>query len=107
MEGNNQQFNPYGQPVIQAGPMSNMSAPGFTKWLIISILQMMCCNQLTGIICLVMVLMADSDFKRGIMADYQGKMKTVKILTAIGVIFSFIIIVLYMILIGFSIIAEL
>ena len=107
MDGNNQQFNNYGQPVVQATKMPGMSAPGFTKWLIISIMQMMCCNQLTGIICLILVLMSDSDFKRGMFADYQGKMKTVKILTAIGVIFTFVILALYMILVGFSIIAEL
>lgn len=104
MDGNNQQFNEFGQPFVQA---PKTSAPGFTKWLIISIMQMMCCNQLTGIVCLILVLIADSDFKRGMFADYQGKMKTVKILTAIGVIFTFVILALYMVLVGFSIIAEL
>ena len=103
MDGNmqgNMQGNMY-QPNIP------QKTPDFTKWIIISVAQMACCCQITGILCLVMTILADSDFKKGLYNEYNNKMKTVKIATIIGVIVGFIVSVAYLGLVGLDLFLEL
>ena len=93
-----------GQPMYnQAIPPKN---PSLTTWLIISILQIFCCNNITGIISLIFTILADSDFKKGLIAEYDSKMKAAKIATIVGVISGVIIaiclIIYYIIIFGIA-----
>ena len=86
---NNQ--NMYGQNMGNPGMNNQVYAPApknpaFVTWLTLSILQLLCCNQITGIISLIFTILADSDFKRGMMTEYNSKMKGAKIATIIGII---------------------
>lgn len=64
----------------------NQKTPGFTKYLILSILQTLCCCQITGIVALVFTLFANSAFKKGDMMDYQYKIKGAKTSLIVGLI---------------------
>ena len=86
MDNMNNGTNNYGyQPNMPVG-----SAPEFTKYLILSILEMVCCCQITGIIGIVFVVMANSAFKMGNMMDYQVKIKNVKTTLLVGLIIGII-----------------
>lgn len=51
------------------------NAPEYGKNLGLSIFQMICCCQVTGLIALVVTLIANSDYRTGKMDDYEKKMK--------------------------------
>lgn len=119
MNGNNQQekVNQYGQNMNPTDMMNGMDygnapapgtpTPGFVLWLVVSIAQMMCCNQITGLICIVLTILADSDFKKGVYGEYNSKMRLVKILTVVGVVIGLAVLVVWFLLMGISILAEL
>ena len=67
-------FNQYQQPVN----------PTFVKDLILSIVQLLCCCQITGILSLVFVIMANGDFKQGNMMGYQAGTKRAKTTRIVG-----------------------
>ena len=75
------------------------SAPEFTKYLILSIVEMICCCQITGIIGIVFAVMANSAFKIGNMMDYQAKIKNTKttllIGLAIGIVCNLLLVLVY------------
>ena len=93
----------YGMPVQPKNPL-------FTKWLIISILQFFCCNNITGIISLVLTIIADSDFKKGMFAEYESKMRGAKIASIVGLIMGLLIyvfvIIYYVFIIGIFALSE-
>lgn len=106
MYGNNMQgtnMQGYGVNMAPKNPL-------FTKWLIISILQFLCCNNITGLISLILTIIADSDFKKGMMAEYESKMKGAKIATIIGLITGLLIylfvIIYYIFIIGIFALSE-
>ena len=69
----------------------NQKTPGFTKYLILSILQTLCCCQITGIIALVFTLFANSAFKKGDIADYQYKIKGARTSLIIGLVIGILV----------------
>ena len=71
-------FNQYNQPQQQN--------PTFTKDLIFSIFQLLCCCQITGILSLIFVILANTAFKQGNYMEYQAKTKTAKTTRIIGYI---------------------
>lgn len=70
------------------------SAPNFTMYLILSIAELLCCSFITGIIALILTIMANSAYKIGNMIDYQSKMKISKILLIVGLCIGIIMYVL-------------
>ena len=95
MEGKRLNNGYYNQNMNQM----NQKTPGFTKYLILSILQTLCCCQITGIIAFVFTLFANSAFKKGDMMDYQSKLKGARtsliVGLVIGVIATIFIVVVY------------
>lgn len=77
----------YNQGMGQPNPapqINPQSAPEFTKYLVLSIIQLLCCNQITGIVALVFTILANSAFKIGNILDYQSKIKGAKTTLLIG-----------------------
>jgi len=64
---------------------SNIIEDETVLYIILSILSLFCCNQITGIISLIFSIMASSDYKRGDYKDAQEKWKICKITLLIGV----------------------
>lgn len=60
------------------------NAPEYGKNLGLSIFQMICCCQVTGLIALVVTLIANSDYRTGKMDDYEKKMKNANIALIAG-----------------------
>ena len=60
------------------------NAPEYGKNLGLSIFQMICCCQVTGLIALVVTLIANSDYRAGKMDDYESKMKNANIALIAG-----------------------
>lgn len=97
---NGQGFDQYSQP--QGAPMgytgvgmggmgvTSMNAPDYTLWLILGIIQtclICCCNCLsfiTGVVTIVLVIMANNSYKVGNGPDYVNKMKIAKIVCSVG-----------------------
>lgn len=104
----NENFN---QDINQMSNMSKQSTPEFTKYLVLSIVQMMCCCQITGIIALVFTILSNSAFKIGNIEDYQSKIKAAKttliVGCIIGVIAYIIMIIVYMAIFGMALLSEL
>lgn len=69
----------------------NASPPWFTTWMVISIVEMLMCNLLSGTITLVLILLGDSDYKQGKIAEAESKKKIATVVTIVGAIFSVII----------------
>lgn len=60
----------------------------YIPWLIAGIVQLMCCNQITGIITILFSFLANEDYTKGSINEYKSKIKCAKIATIIGVILS-------------------
>ena len=86
------------------------STPEFTKYLILSIIQLLCCCQITGIIALVFTILANSSFKIGNLVDYQSKIKSAKTVLTVGWIVAaviyIIVIVMYGAMFGIALLSE-
>ena len=94
------------QGMNQMPNMNQQSAPEFTKYLILSIIQLLCCNQITGVIAIVFTVLANSAFKVGSMIDYQSKTKAAKTTLTVGWIISAIIYGLIIVIYGFAFVAA-
>jgi len=57
-----------------------------TKYIIWGVIQIICCNQITGIATLILALLANSDYAKGEMESHNNKIHTCKILTWVGII---------------------
>lgn len=66
--------------------MFSGGSPEFIKYVIFSILEMICCNQIFGAVALVFTLLANADYGKGNIAKYQSNIKGVKLTLIIGVI---------------------
>lgn len=86
--------------------MNPQSAPEFTKNLTLSIVQLLCCNQITGVLAIIFTVLANSAFKMGNMIDYQSKNNAAKTTLRIGWIISAIIYGLIIVIYGFAIAAA-
>ena len=86
------------------------STPEFTKYLILSIIQLLCCCQITGIIALVFTILANSSFKIGNLVDYQSKIQSAKTVLTVGWIVAaviyIIVIVMYGAMFGIALLSE-
>lgn len=80
--------------------------PTFTKDLVFSIIQLLCCNQITGVISLVFVILANSAFRVGNVADYQAKTKAAKVSRIIGWILGVLIYIFVIAVYGLVIVAA-
>lgn len=81
-----------------------------TTWLIIGIIQLLCCNQITGIITLMFSFSADEAYKKGNINSYKLNIKYAKITTIIGIVVGVIVGILYLVLLidfGLDIISRL
>lgn len=74
------------------------SATEFTKYLVLSIIQLLCCCQITGIIALVFTILANSSFKVGNLMDYQSKIKSAKTTLTVGWIVAAVIYIIVIIM---------
>lgn len=79
----------YNQQMNQ--PLQNPKAPWFVTYLILSILELFCCNQITGVIALVFIIMGNSAYQAGQMLDAENKRKTAKLSLIIGLILGILI----------------
>ena len=105
----NQQYNNNMnmQPNMQSNMLPNMNTqptPGFAMYLILSILEFFCCNQITAAISLVLTILANSAFQSGNYADYQSKLKGAKISLIVGLIIGIVILTLYFFIIFLGVI---
>lgn len=71
--------------------VNNYIKNNYIPWLIAGIVQLMCCNQITGIITIMLSFLANEDYIKGRIDDYKSKIKCAKIATIIGVILSVLI----------------
>lgn len=105
---NQQGYNP--QQGYNTNGMNNMSggsAPDFTKTLILSIVQMLCCCQITGIIALIFTIIANSAFKSGNMNEYYTKQKSAKTALKVGWIIGVVVVLLMIVFYGLAFLASL
>ncbi len=80
-QNNNNFYNPQ--------PNQNQSPPNYSSLLTFSILELICCNQIFGILGLVFTTLADSAYKSGNYAEYESKSKLAKIMLIIGFALTF------------------
>lgn len=80
--------------------------PNFTKWLILSIFQLFCCNQITGIIALVFAILANNDWKAGKFDESSRKYKNAKISIVVGFIIGALIYIAAFVLSIFAIMVD-
>lgn len=79
---------------------TGQKAPWFTTYLVLSILELLCCNMVTGIIALVFAIMSSSAYQIGQYIDAENKRKAAKLSLIIGLIIG---VVLYVAVIIFYI----
>ena len=87
----------YQQPQYQQ-PVGN--APSFVTILVLAILQTCCCNTITGITAIILILVANGAYKSGNIDDYESKKKAATIVLIVGVILSIVISIAYYVLMG-------
>jgi len=56
-----------------------------TMWIIFGVLQLACCNQITGVLTIVFASIANGDFTKGDTESYLNNIKLAKLFTIIGV----------------------
>jgi len=105
---NNSQFNMQNNQGQQFNnQMQNNGSSKFTFYLIMGILQLLCCNQITGIITIIFASIANTDFNKGDMISYKQRINACKWATIIGVALGIIIYAFVIFIYGVAIIAEL
>lgn len=67
------------------------NAPQFVTLLVLSILETCCCNCLTGIAGIILVILANSAYKHGDFENYESKRKICSIILIVGAILSVVI----------------
>lgn len=83
----NQQLNETKQSMNTGTSQYSVSShPKFTSTLIFAVIELMCCNTLTGIIALILAIIGDSDWKKGRPIDADEKFKGAKIALIVGLI---------------------
>ena len=82
------------------------STPGFAKYLTFSILEILCCSWIPGVIALVFIILFNTAYRRNDMAEYESKKKAAKITLWIGLIVGIVINVIIGVLYGVSIAAA-
>ena len=93
--GNGYQGDPYGgqynngyqQGGYSGGP-TNQNHPSFTKYMVLSILMLLCCNQICGVIALIMAVIGNGNYKKGM--PYEGNFKAAKILLIVGLVLGIV-----------------
>lgn len=80
--------------------------PVFTKYLVLSILEMICCCQITGVIALVLTILANSDFKAGNFVGFESKTKSAKTTLIVGLVIGLVAGIALFFLYGVAILAE-
>lgn len=63
---------------------TNGDAPGFIKYLVLSILETLCCSWIPGVIGIIFTVLFNSAYKSGNIADYESKKKIAKVALWIG-----------------------
>ena len=104
---NKQEFNT--QQTQQYSNNNNMGVgnhPKFISTLIFAILELLCCNQITGIIALVLAIIGNSDWSKGRPLDADGKFKGANIALLVGALLGIIIYVAIFAIYGFGILAA-
>lgn len=76
-------------------------------YIILGILQLMCCNQITGIMTIIFSALANTDYVNGNIKEYLNKIKTARIASIIGVALGIIFFILLFVFYGFIILAAL
>ena len=74
--------------INNGGYTPQQSNPTFTKYLILSILELICCCPITGIIALVFTIMANSAFNSSNMNTYNQYTKYSKVSLIVGVVLA-------------------
>ena len=96
----NNQFN-YG-----ADTQNNGETPGFVKYLILSILETLCCSWIPGVIGIIFTVLFNSAYKSGNIADYKSKKKIAKVALWIGLALGLVVNLLLGFAYGASIVAA-
>ena len=73
------------------------SHPSFALWLTLSIINLLCCCQIMGIIALVFTIIGNNAYTIGNYSEADSKMNTAKILNIIGMIVGFFVTAIYLI----------
>ena len=73
----------------------------------LSIAEMLCCFQITGIIGIVLSILANTAYKNGDYEDYASKAKITKIVLIVGLVLGLLANILVFVLYGSAIMAEL
>lgn len=66
----------------------------FKKWMIIGILQFLCCNWITGLITVLLAWSGNSEYNKGNLAGADTKYKHCKTATIIGIIWTILAVIL-------------
>ena len=77
----------------QQGQVQN--APAFVTLLVLSILSTCCCNTITGIAGIILIVLANQDYKAGNIEAYESKKKITTIVLIVGLVLSIIVLALY------------
>ena len=101
---NSQQHN--NQQVNLMKENNKGEAPGFILYLVLAIIQLLCCNQMTGVITLIYAIIAESDYSNGRIDECKSKLKVCKIATIIGMVLGILIYAFIFFVYGIAIIAE-
>lgn len=82
-------------------PVENKS----TFWIIIGVIQMLCCNQISGIITIIFAALASSDYTHGDIPNYLTRIRCAKIATIAGIVIGIVIWLLAVLIYGATIMA--
>lgn len=69
-------------------PTTPQKTPNFVLFLTLSIVQLVCCSPITGVIALVFTCVGDSAYKAGNNEDSESKMKVAKISIIVGFVLA-------------------
>lgn len=73
---------------------NNQNSPSFGMWLTLSILCAIFASRICGIIAIIFIVVANSAYKNGNLAEYQYNLKIVKIVLTIGLVVGIVFFVL-------------
>ena len=94
---------------MHTNPQNNNIAvdhPKFVYTLVFSILMLLCCNQIGGIIALIFSIMGNSEWKSGRFEESEKNFKYARIALIAGILLTIAIIIFYGIFYGIAFIAA-
>lgn len=81
----------------------NNGAPKFGLYLALSLIEMILCGNIFGLIALIMIILANSAYKAGDEVSGASKLKTCKVLLIVGLVTSILASVIFILVFGSAI----